>query len=160
MQTRATVWLDQREIGYEVHPYEQDPTAASFGLDAAEALGLDPAVVFKTLVVRLGPAPHALAVAIVAVTDQLNLKALAHEAGAKRASMSTVSDAERSTGYVAGGISPFGQTKQLPTFIDESATTCDQIWVSAGQRGLELSLSPNDLIRSLDARVAALATST
>ncbi len=163
MQTPATVLLDTLDIPYEVHRYEHDPAVASFGMEAAEVLDLDPDVVFKTLMARLegdgldGDRGE-LVVAIVPVATMLDLKALARAAGAKRATMADVADAERATGYIAGGISPFGQKKRHRTFIDETAEICDRIYVSGGQRGLDISLVPDDAIRATDATVAPLAT--
>jgi len=156
VQTPATVFLDEHAIAYRSHPYEHDPAAESFGLEAAEKLGLEPDTVFKTLMARLNDDRGELVVAIVPVTGSLDLKALARAANAKRARMAAVADAERSSGYVAGGISPFGQKRQLRTFIDESAEICDTIYVSGGQRGLDIGLSPSDLISSLAATVAPL----
>lgn len=158
MQTPATVFLDENEIAYRECGYEHDPSAESYGLEAAEKLGLDPDVVFKTLMARLDDDRGPLVVAIVPVAHQLDLKALARAAGAKRARMAAVADAERSSGYVAGGISPLGQKRRLPTFIDETAEICETIYVSGGRRGLDLGLSPADLIAALDATVAPLAS--
>ena len=158
MQTPATVFLDTQGIGYQSYPYDHDPGAESFGLEAADKLGLEPEVVFKTLMARLDDDRGELVVAIVPVTHQLDLKALARAAGAKRSSMAVVAHAERSSGYVAGGISPFGQKRALRTFIDESAEICETIYVSGGQRGLDIGLSPSDLIDALDAVVAPLAS--
>ena len=159
MQTPATVFLEAQGIVYQAYPYDHDPGAESFGLEAAEKLGLEPEVVFKTLMARLDDDRGELVVAIVPVTHQLDLKALARSAGAKRASMADVAHAERSSGYVAGGISPFGQKRTLRTFIDETAEICDTMYVSGGQRGLDIGLSPTDLISTLNAVVAPLATS-
>lgn len=156
MQTPATVFLERNAIDYTEHRYAHDPAAESFGLEAAELLGLEPAVVFKTLLAQLDDKRPSLVVAIIPVNEMLSLKSLARAAGAKRATMAAVSDAERSTGYVAGGISPFGQKRSLPTFIDETAEICDRIYVSGGQRGFDIGLAPNDLIASLDAKVASL----
>ena len=158
MQTPATVFLERHEIAFTSHTYDHDPTAPSFGLEAADKLGLDPDAVFKTLMARLGDDRGPLVVAVVPVAYQLDLKALARAANAKRAKMAEVADAERSSGYVAGGISPFGQKRTLATFIDETAEVCDTIYVSGGQRGLDIGLSPNDLISALDAVVAPLAS--
>ncbi len=158
VQTPATVLLDNAGITYELHRYEHDPAATSFGMEAAEVLGLEPDVVFKTLMARLDGDRGELVVAIVPVAEMLDLKALARAAGAKRAAMADLVDAERATGYVAGGISPFGQKKQHRTFLDETAEICVRIYVSGGQRGLDISLDPNDLIRVLEAGVAPLAT--
>lgn len=162
MQTPATAFLDRAAIAYEVFPYDHDPGAESYGLEAAEVLGLDPDVVFKTLMAQVEASAQRrseLVVAIVAVSAKLDLKALARAAGAKRATMASIASAERSSGYVAGGISPFGQKKQLRTFIDETAELCDRIYVSGGQRGLDIGLDPAHLITSIDAVVAPIATS-
>lgn len=121
-------------------------------------LGLDPDVVFKTLMARLDGDRGPLVVAIVPVAAMLDLKALARAAGAKRAAMAAVADAERATGYVAGGISPLGQKRPHATFIDETAEICDRVYVSGGQRGLDISVEPSALIELLDATVAPLAT--
>jgi Cys-tRNA(Pro)/Cys-tRNA(Cys) deacylase len=123
-------------------------------LEAAEALGLDPATVFKTLVAEVD---GKLAVAIVPVERQLDLKALAAGVGAKKAAMADVKQAERTTGYVAGGISPLGQRRALPTVVDASALDHETIHVSAGRRGLELELAPADLVELTGARVAPIA---
>ena len=156
MSTPATVFLDKAGIAYSEHRYEHSPGAASFGLEAAELLGLEPDVVFKTLMARLNDDRGPQVVAIVPVSERLNLKALAKAAGAKRAMMADVADAERSSGYVAGGISPFGQRSPLATYIDESAEICELIYVSGGQRGLDIGLRPDDLLGALDATVAPL----
>ncbi|MCL4125027.1 UNVERIFIED_CONTAM: hypothetical protein GTU68_035506, partial [Idotea baltica] len=155
-QTPATVFLETQAIDYVTCPYDHDPSAASFGLEAAEKLGLEPEVVFKTLMARLDDDRGELVVAIVPVTHRLDLKALASAAGAKRARMAVVAHAERATGYVAGGISPFGQKRPHRTFIDETAELCETVYVSGGQRGFDIGLSPADLIRLLDAAVAPL----
>jgi len=158
VQTPATVFLENQNIVYTPMTYEHDAAAESFGLEAAEKLGLDPDVVFKTLMARLDNERKSLVVAIVPVAHKLDLKALARAAGAKRAKMALVADAERSSGYVAGGISPFGQRRQLDTYVDETAEICETMYVSGGQRGLDLGVSPSDLIRSLSATIAPLAT--
>jgi Cys-tRNA(Pro)/Cys-tRNA(Cys) deacylase len=141
-------------IAYRIHEYEHDPGAASYGLEAAEKLGIPAERVFKTLVAEVD---GRLAVAIVPVAASLNLKALAAALGAKRAEMAEMAHAERSTGYVAGGISPLGQKKRLPTVLDESATSFDTIYVSAGRRGLEIELSPDDLLAITGGKLAAIA---
>jgi Cys-tRNA(Pro)/Cys-tRNA(Cys) deacylase len=137
-----------------VHTYEHDPKATSYGLEAAAALHLEPATVFKTL---LAAADGALVVAVVPVTGQLDLKALAGAVGAKRATMAEPAAAERSTGYVVGGISPLGQRKRLTTVIDASAEALPTMYVSAGRRGADLGLAPADLARLLDAAFAPIA---
>ncbi|SEB14897.1 Cys-tRNA(Pro) deacylase [Marinobacterium iners] len=132
-------------IAHRIHEYSHDPANESYGLEAAEKLGLDPAQVFKTLVVSLDG--KALAVGIVPVVGKLNLKQIAKAAGAKKAAMADPVEVERVTGYVLGGVSPLGQKKRLKTFIDDSAAVLDTIHVSAGRRGLEIELSPQDLAR-------------
>ena len=156
MSTPATVFLTNAGIDFSEHRYAHDPAAASFGLEAAEVLGLQPDVVFKTLMARLDGNRGLLVVAIVPVNALLNLKSLARAAGVKKATMAEVADAERSSGYVAGGISPFGQRKRLATFVDETAEICDRMYVSGGQRGFDIGIDPADLISALDATVAPL----
>jgi Cys-tRNA(Pro)/Cys-tRNA(Cys) deacylase len=130
-RTQAIAAAEGAGIRFELHEYEHDPKADSYGLEAAERLSLEPARVFKTLVVERD---GALAVAVVPVAAQLDLKAL----GGKRTAMADRADAERATGYVLGGISPLGQRKRLPTTVDSSALAFDTVYVSAGRRGLEL----------------------
>ena len=142
-------------IVYRVHKYEHDPGAASYGLEAAEKLGVAPDRVFKTLVAELDDGR--LAVGIVPVAASLNLKTLAGALGARRAEMADMTKAERATGYVAGGISPLGQKKRLPIVIDESAAALATMYVSAGRRGLEIELGPQDLARLTNAQFVALA---
>lgn len=149
--TPATVALERAGVAFTRHSYVHDPAAASYGLEAAEALGLDPAAVFKTLLAELDAR---LVVGIVPVTGQLDLKALAAAVGGKRAVMAEPAVAERTTGYVVGGISPIGQKKRLPTVLDASALEQARIYVSGGRRGLDLGLDPRDLVRLLDAEVA------
>lgn len=153
-KTPACVELDTAGVSYVLHPYDHDPTADSYGMEAAEALGLDPDQVFKTLMAVLDTGD--LVVAIVPVSGRLNLKALARAAGAKRATMADVAVAERISGYVAGGISPFGQRRRLPTWVDETAECVDVMFVSAGRRGLDLEIAPGDLLAVTDAKTAAL----
>ncbi|MCY7395104.1 MAG: Cys-tRNA(Pro) deacylase [Nocardioides sp.] len=140
--TPATVALAAAGIDFTVHAYEHDPRAESFGLEAARALGLDPHRVFKTL---MASADGRLCVAVVPVSGQLDLKALARALGAARATMAEVAAAERATGYVAGGISPIGQRRTHPTVVDASAFEHDTIFVSAGRRGLDLEVTAGDL---------------
>jgi Cys-tRNA(Pro)/Cys-tRNA(Cys) deacylase len=140
-----------------VHTYQHNPDAESYGEEAAHILGQDPARVFKTLVIALNDDNKQLAVAIVPVAGQLDLKALAAAAGVKKAAMAQPKDAERATGYVLGGISPLGQRKQLPTFLDESALTFTTIFVSAGKRGLEIELAAADLLGLTAGKTAAIA---
>ena len=136
--TPAVVAAERAGIPFTLHEYEHDPKAASYGLEAAEKTGVDPARVFKTLVVAQD---GKLSVAIVPVAAQLDLRALG-----KRAELADRAAAERATGYVLGGISPLGQRKRLPTLLDESALAFRSIYVSAGRRGLELELAPDDLL--------------
>lgn len=140
--TPATVALDRAGVAHTLHPYDHDPRAVSYGLEAAESLGVDPARVFKTLVASLD---GDLVVAIVPVSGQLDLKALARALGGSKAVMAEVASAERATGYVAGGISPIGQKRRLRTVLDASALAHPTILVSGGQRGLDLEISPADL---------------
>ncbi len=130
-------------IAFELLEYEHDPRATSYGLEAAVALEWPPERVFKTLVAEL--ADGRLVVAIVPVTGQLDLKGLARAFGARRARMAQGPDAERATGYLLGGISPLGQRRRLPTVLDRSALEHELIAVSAGRRGLDMSLAPADL---------------
>ena len=142
----------QAGIAFVLHEYRHDPRAASYGLEAAEALGLDVARVFKTLVAA--PEGKGLWVAVVPVAGLLDLKALAQAAGAKRAVMAEPKAAERATGYVVGGISPLGQRQRLSTVVDAGALRYPTIFVSAGRRGLEIELAPSDLITLCAAKVA------
>lgn len=152
--TPATRVLSAAGVTFVLRPYEHDPRSQeSYGLEAAAALGVDPARVFKTLVARVD---GALTVAVVPVSGQLDLKALARARGGSRAEMAPVPDAERATGYVAGGISPLGQRRHLPTVVDSSARDHSTILVSGGRRGLDVELSPQDLVRLCDADLAPL----
>lgn len=137
-----------------MHEYERGESLHDFGIEAAEQLDLDPDQVFKTLLVT---ADGDQAVAIVPVSCKLALKAVGKALGAKRVEMCDPTVAERITGYVRGGISPFGQKKRLPTVIDEMATAFDTIYVSGGKRGLDVAVAPGDLVRLLDASVADIA---
>ena len=151
--TPATVALERASVAFTVHAYDHDPRSASYGLEAADALGLDPGAVFKTL---LAEVDGELVVAVVPVSGQLDLKALASVLGGKRAAMADPAVAERTTGYVVGGISPIGQRKRLRTVVDETATTEPAVYVSGGRRGVDLGLDPADLVRVLDAQVARI----
>lgn len=141
--TPATLALTAAGIAFEVRPYEHDPRATSYGLEAAEALGVDPARVFKTLLASLD---GRLVVGIVPVSGQLDLKALARALGGSKAVMAEVAAAERATGYVAGGISPVGQKRAHPTVLDASALDHATILVSGGRRGFDIELAPRDLV--------------
>ncbi|MGF1426245.1 Cys-tRNA(Pro) deacylase [Kitasatospora sp. LaBMicrA B282] len=142
--TPATVALEAAGVPFTVHAYQHDPAAESYGGEAAQALGIDPGRVFKTLVAEVD---GALTVGVVPVAGQLDLKALAAAVGGKRAAMADPAAAERSSGYVRGGISPLGQRKPLRTVLDATALAHPTIYVSAGRRGLEVELVPADLLR-------------
>jgi Cys-tRNA(Pro)/Cys-tRNA(Cys) deacylase len=143
------------KVEHRIHEYQHDPAAPSYGLEAAEQLGVEPDGVFKTLVAEVD---GRLVVAVVPVAARLDLKALAAAAGSRRAVMAEPSDAERATGYIVGGISPLGHRKRLPVFLDESMQGRPTVMVSAGRRGLELELPPADLARLAGATFAALTT--
>lgn len=152
--TPATVALTAAGIGFTARQYAHDPATTSFGLEAAEALGVEPERVFKTL---LADVDGQLVVGIVPVSTTLDLKALARAVGGKRAAMAEPQLAERRTGYVVGGISPIGQKTAHPTVVDESALLFDTVLVSGGRRGLDLELAPADLIAVTSATVADIA---
>ena len=152
--TPATVALTRAGVHFTTHTYEHDPSAASYGMEAAALLGLDPAQVFKTLFVEVD---GRLVVGIVPVSGQLDLKAVAAAVGGKKATMADPAAAERATGYVVGGISPLGQKRAHPTVLDVSATTLETVYVSGGRRGLDIGLAPGDLVRMTEARTAAIA---
>jgi len=152
--TPATKVLVAAGVPHTLHSYEHDPSVANYGLEAATELGIDPARVFKTLLVSV---EGSLAVAVVPVSGSLDLKKCAAALGAKRAAMADPKDAERRTGYVLGGISPLGQRQASPTVIDRSALDFPTILVSGGRRGLDIELAPADLLRLTGARSAAIA---
>lgn len=152
--TPALLAAQRAGIAHRVHAYEHDPAHPSFGEEAAAALSVDPARVFKTLVATVD---GALTVAVVPVAGQLDLKHLAAACGGKKAAMADVPHAERATGYVAGGISPLGQKRPLPTVVDASALCLPTVFVSAGRRGLEIELAPSDLVRLTGATTAPIA---
>src|ERR671912_549306 len=152
--TPAINQLEEAGVAYTVHEYERGESLRDFGLDAADKLGLDPEQVFKTLLVSV-EGGHA--VAIVPVSGKLSLKSVGRALGAKHVEMCDPDVAERVTGYVRGGISPFGQKKRLATVVDEIATLFERIYVSGGKRGLDIGVAPSDLIRVLDAKVADIA---
>lgn len=151
--TPATSALARAGIEHTVHAYPHDPRAASYGQEAAQALGVGPDRVFKTLLVT---ADGELAVGVVPVAGQLDLKAIARALGRAKAVMADPEHAERSTGYVTGGISPVGQRRALPTVLDSSALAHPTVYVSAGRRGLEVELSPQDLVAVTGALTAAI----
>jgi Cys-tRNA(Pro)/Cys-tRNA(Cys) deacylase len=148
--TPAINELESAGVPFTIHEYERGDALHDFGVEAAAKLGLDPDRVFKTLLVT---ADGVQRVAIVPVSGMLSLKAVGKSLGAKRVEMCDPAVAERVTGYVRGGISPFGQKKRLPTVIDEIALAFDEIYVSGGKRGLDVGVAPEDLIEVLGASV-------
>ncbi|WP_426623792.1 Cys-tRNA(Pro) deacylase [Leifsonia sp. McL0607] len=152
--TPASTALTVAGIPFTLHPYEHDPSAPSYGLEAAEALGVEPERVFKTL---LAATELSIVVGVVPVTGMLDLKALAAAVGAKRATMADPAVAERRTGYVVGGISPIGQKTHHVTVVDETAQLFETVFVSGGRRGLDLELTPADLLTATGAAYAPLA---
>lgn len=152
--TPATVAATKAKIDFTLHPYEPAPDAASYGEAAADALGVGHDRLFKTLVAEVD---GDLTVAVVPVAATLDLKALAAAVGGKRAQMADPQVAERTTGYVVGGISPLGQRRALPTIIDASVSGLATVYVSAGRRGLQIELTPADLVRLTGARTAEIA---
>jgi Cys-tRNA(Pro)/Cys-tRNA(Cys) deacylase len=152
--TPATALLAKRKVTHTLHSYEHDPRHESFGLEAVEALGLAPERVFKTLVAEVD---GTLTVGVVPVTGHLDLKALAAAVGGKKAKMADPAAAQRATGYVLGGISPLGHRSRLPVLIDASAERFETVHCSAGRRGLEVELSPADLVALTNATVASIA---
>ncbi len=151
--TPAVVALDAAGISYTIHEYERGEDLRDFGREAAEQLGLDHDQVFKTLVVV---ADDELVVAVVPVSCQLSMKRVAAAVGAKKAVMCEPARAERSSGYIVGGISPIGQRKPLRTVVDESAELFEVVYVSGGKRGLDIGLAPSDMVDILDAVVAPI----
>jgi Cys-tRNA(Pro)/Cys-tRNA(Cys) deacylase len=151
--TQATALLTGKGVPHRLHTYAHG-AGQPYGPEAAELLGLEPDRVFKTLVAEVD---GAMSVGVVPVSATLNLKALAAAVGGKRARMAEVAAAERATGYVAGGISPLGQRKRLPTVLDSSAQQWETIFCSGGRRGLEIELAPADLVRLAGALVAPIA---
>lgn len=152
--TPAFVALHRADVVFTPHTYTHDPRAESFGMEAAEALGVEPGRVFKTLMALVD---GKLCVGIVPVMGSLDLKAMAEALGGKKAQMADAAQAQRATGYVIGGISPFGQKRVHPTVVDRSSTKWPTVFVSGGRRGLEAELDPADLVRLTSAVVARLA---
>ena len=153
--TPATALVAKAKVEHRIHEYRHDPAAPSYGEEAAEQLGVDPAGVFKTLVAEVD---GRLTVAVVPVAARLDLKALAAAAGGRKAVMAEPAAAERATGYVVGGISPLGHRRRLPVLLDASMQNRATVMVSAGRRGLELELAPEDLARLSGGTFAELAT--
>jgi Cys-tRNA(Pro)/Cys-tRNA(Cys) deacylase len=152
--TTATITLQRAKVPFTLHEYTHDPRRESYGMEASEALRVPPERVFKTLVAAVD---GSLAVGVVPVHRQLDLKALAAATGGKKAVMADVAAAERATGFVAGGISPVGQRRRLPVVVDESALALGTMFCSGGRRGLEIEIAPADLIKAAGATVAAIA---
>lgn len=156
--TPATKLLDKEKVAHRVHAYDHDARASSYGDEAvaslADHVGVAPAQILKTLVIKTDSGK--LAVAVLPVPSKLSLKAAAAAVGASKAVMAEQADAERSSGYVLGGISPLGQRKRLPTVVDASALTWDRVLCSAGRRGLEIEVAPQDLVRLTGAVVTEI----
>ncbi|MDQ2837562.1 MAG: Cys-tRNA(Pro) deacylase [Actinomycetota bacterium] len=152
--TPATTALDRAGISYLLHSYQHDSRAESYGDEAATALGIDPRQIFKTLIASVD---GALTCAVVPVAARLDLKALAAAVGGRKAELAEPARAQRATGYVLGGISPLGHRSPIPVVLDESVADFESVFVSAGKRGLQLELSPLDLIDAARASTAALA---
>ena len=153
MATPATAALQKAGIAFKLHTYDYDPNAEQIGLQAADALGVAPARLLKTLMARAG---HDVVCILVPSDRQLSLKKLAAAAGSKDAAMLAPAAAERATGYHVGGISPFGQKKRVRVFVEQAALGHDTIIVNGGRRGLQIELDPADLVRVLDAQAADL----
>ena len=153
--TPAINLVKKRKISHKIHEYTHDSNAESYGAEAAEKMGVSESQVFKTLVAKLDG--KTLAVGIVPVSSTLSLKQLAKAAGGKKAAMADPAEGERSSGYVLGGVSPLGQKKLLKTIIDKSAQEFETIFVSAGKRGLEIELAPEDLAGLLRGEFASIA---
>ena len=152
--TPAVRLLERSGVDHRVLSYEHDPSTEGYGTEAVEALGLAAEAVFKTLVAEVDGRP---VTAVVPVAGRLDLKALARAAGAKRAAMADPTEAERLTGYVVGGISPLGQKRRLPVYVDESARALDVVYVSAGRRGVEIELAPDALATTAGGSFAPIA---
>ena len=152
--TPAVKSLQRLDVCFSLQQYDHDPRASGYAKEAALALGVKIDSVFKTLCVKVDG--KALAIAIVPASKNVNMKALAAAAGGKRAQMATPQEAQRATGYVVGGISPFGQKRKHLTLLDDSAMRLDVIHVSGGRRGLEITIAPGELLRALDARPVAI----
>ena len=153
--TPAIDQAEQLGLTYRIHRYEADKHSGNWGREAAEQLGLDPARVFKTLVVKLDD--RELAVAVIPVECRLDMKRLARAFGARKAAMAEATEVTRSSGYVLGGVSPLGQKRKLRTLIDNRARELDRLYVSAGRRGLEIELAPQDLLQATGASWAQIA---
>lgn len=155
--TPAIKLLDRAGVPYQLHSYTHDDACTDYGLEASTQLGVDPRQMFKTLIVRSVAGQFAMA--LLSVQDRLDLKKLATAFDSKKADLAEVPVAEKMTGYVVGGISPLGCRKPLPAFIDSSIQDCETVYLSAGKRGLQLQLTPVDLIKLTNAKLAPLAAS-
>ena len=151
--TPATLALDKADVAYSLATYDYDPHAERVGLQAAEALGVSPSIVLKTLMVEVDGRP---ACVVVPSDCEVNMKKVAVAFGGKSAEMMKPADAERLTGYKVGGISPFGQRKRVPTAVEEMATLEEAVYLNGGQRGLQIRMRPDDLLRVLEATAADL----
>jgi Cys-tRNA(Pro)/Cys-tRNA(Cys) deacylase len=151
--TRATVALDRLGTAYTLHEYAYDPDAPAIGLQAAEALGVEPCRVLKTLMALVDGKPVCV---VVASDREVSMKKLAAAALGKSAQMMKPADAERATGYHVGGISPFGQKKPVPTFVAAPALALPRVFVNGGQRGLQIEIAPSELVTALKATTAEL----
>jgi Cys-tRNA(Pro)/Cys-tRNA(Cys) deacylase len=152
--TPAIRLLDQAGVAYQLHTYQHDAPCTDFGLEASQKLSVEPQRMFKTLVVRSDTG--SLAMVLVSVQDRVDLKKLAHALGSKKADLADPTLAEKTTGYVVGGISALGGRKVLPIFVDQSMESFSTIYISAGKRGLQLELAPRDLIQLTKAMVVSL----
>ena len=154
--TPAIELAKKANISFSVHEYQHDPKTDSYGEEASVALNVSPDQVYKTLLVAINGDNRQLAVAIVPVSGQLNLKAASSALKAKKLNMADPQQAQRSSGYLVGGISPLGQKKRLPTLLDDSAGQFETIFVSAGKRGLEIELNPADLLQLTNGSMAGI----
>jgi len=154
--TPATTALTRAGVAFTLHSYEHDPRAEHYGLEGARALGVEPGRAFKTLVVELDDDPRRLVTAVIGSDRLLDLKATAAAAGGKHAALASPGLAQRATGFVVGGISPFGQKRRMRTFIDASAMGYETVFVSAGRRGLSVELSPAALVTATRGTLAGL----
>ncbi|NQU64020.1 MAG: Cys-tRNA(Pro) deacylase [SAR324 cluster bacterium] len=154
--TPAVNSLKSNKTAFTLHQYKHNPDVVAFGDEVVAELGVSADVVYKTLVVVIDKKSKQMAVSIVPVSKQLDFKALAKAAGVKRAFMAPADETERVTGYVLGGISPLGQRTILPTFVDDSILSLKSVYVSAGKRGLQIELTPKDLILLTKAETAPI----